>query len=190
MHSQARSRFTDILLHRETLRRRSFRTVAYMQNVALANLSEIRRFTKPRGTLNQLQVNSSIDLLEKFLKDATLYVLANLYEIQKLDDANIRRKERLDYLSQFVQTRIRSLQNPSDCTRAKILLAGTSCHCGYGCQTHYYMFCLNMAYATGRTLIPDSQKTSCIRWWAKTYMPLSEKCSIDDVGRDEVIVGK
>ncbi|CAL8077238.1 unnamed protein product [Calicophoron daubneyi] len=156
-----------------------------MWNVAFANLSKIRDITKSSGTLFQLslQLNSSTALIEKFLRDSTLYVLTNLYQIEKLDDVNLCRGDWLERLSDVVQTRIKLLQNPSDCTRANILVARTSCLCGYGCQMHYYMFCLNMAYATGRTLISDRQKTHCEKWWAESYMPFSDRCSMDDIGR-------
>ena len=76
-----------------------------MWNVAHARLSKLREITRTNGTLDQfsLRINSSAEFLETFLKESTLYILANLHKIKELEDAGVRRKQELGRLSNIVQ---------------------------------------------------------------------------------------
>ncbi|CAL8085199.1 unnamed protein product [Calicophoron daubneyi] len=183
--------YTSTVYYHESLRRRSISTVGYMSKIALANLSRIEESANSSKAVEQLllQAKSMARLIRNFLNHSTLYLLANLHKMEELDDARICRKEALNRLSYLVQARIKAIQNPPDCAHAKLLLADVSWPCGYGCHTHYFMFCLNMAYATGRTLISESLNTYCGKWWADSYMPFSDKCSMENVKEDEFIVG-
>ncbi|CAL8084658.1 unnamed protein product [Calicophoron daubneyi] len=191
-HNAERNRSVNTVLYRELLRRRSIKTVSYVRSVIVANLKRMKGISDSTRDVERLsmQLKPLISSTEKLLKQSTSYLLANLHEIEVLDDMNICRKEALNRLSNLVQARVKALQNPSDCTRAKILLADVSWPCGYGCHTHYLMFCLNNAYATGRTLILQSLKTDCGIWWSESYMSFSDKCSMNSVSRDDVIIGK
>ncbi|CAL8072377.1 unnamed protein product [Calicophoron daubneyi] len=189
---QTSSGSTNTVLYRELLRRRSIKTVGYSRNVMLANLEEMKGIVNSTGDVKHLsvQLKPLIKSNEKLLKESTSYLLANLHQIEGLDDMKICRKEALNRLSDLVQNRIKTLQNPPDCSRSKLLLADTTGHCGYGCQAHYLMFCLNIAYATGRTLILRSLNRDWAKWWSESYMSFSDNCNMDSVSRDDVIVGR
>uniref|UniRef100_T2M5J3 Alpha-(1,6)-fucosyltransferase n=1 Tax=Hydra vulgaris TaxID=6087 RepID=T2M5J3_HYDVU len=59
-------------------------------------------------------------------------------------------------LSNIVQKRIFTLQNPKNCDTAKKLVCSLNKGCGYGCQMHHVLYCFIVAYSTGRTMIIDS----------------------------------
>lgn len=59
-------------------------------------------------------------------------------------------------LSEVIQARLSELQNPSDCNKAKKLVCDLTKGCGFGCQMHHILYCLQAAFFTKRTLILDS----------------------------------
>ena len=60
-------------------------------------------------------------------------------------------------LSDLVQARLHSLQNPPDCESAKKLVCSLNKGCGYGCQIHHAIYCFITAYGTGRMMVLKSK---------------------------------
>jgi len=81
-------------------------------------------------------------------------------------------------LSEIVQGRLKFLQNPEDCSKARKLVCVLNKGCGFGCQVHHAAYCLVTAYATGRTLILESKGWRYNRaGWDKVFLPVSETCT-------------
>ncbi|VDQ09029.1 unnamed protein product [Trichobilharzia regenti] len=45
------------------------------------------------------------------------------------------------------------------------------------------MYCFQMAYATGRTLLLSTSGYSdtYTKWWIDNFLPLSDKCTVNDI---------
>ena len=81
-------------------------------------------------------------------------------------------------LSDLVQKRLRALQNPEDCSKAKKLVCKLNKGCGYGCQIHHAVYCFIVAYGTERTLILKSKGWRYNKGgFEEIFMPLSETCN-------------
>ena len=80
-------------------------------------------------------------------------------------------------LSGLVERRIRHLQNPPDCGRARKLVCDLTKTCGFGCQVHHLAMCFAVAYGTERTLV---LRTEGWRYasggWETVFMPVSDTC--------------
>ena len=76
-------------------------------------------------------------------------------------------------MSQLMQKRLHSLQNPRDCSEAQKLLCQVSKPCGFGCQIHHVAYCFIFAYATGRVLVVDSDGWRYSGNWDTVFQPLS-----------------
>ena len=70
-----------------------------------------------------------------------------------------REKEHLE-LSDIVQRRIYSIQNPQSCSNAKKLLCSLDSDCGFGCQFKRIVICLIISYATERTMLLETRDWS------------------------------
>ena len=67
------------------------------------------------------------------------------------------KREELNKLKERVQSTIHKLQNPPNCETAKKLVCQLNKGCGFGCQIHHAIYCLNTALATNRTLILETK---------------------------------
>nr|CAG4644667.1 EOG090X03KK [Leptodora kindtii] len=107
------------------------------------------------------------------------YVLLNdLEELANMEGHEAWRAAESRALSDLVQKRLRNLQNPKDCSKARKLLCNLNKSCGYGCQIHHATYCFIVAYATQRTMILNSKKWRYHRGgWEKIFMPVSETCT-------------
>lgn len=80
--------------------------------------------------------------------------------------------------SETVQSRLVQLQNPSDCSKAKKLVCDLMKGCGFGCQMHHILYCLQAAFYSKRTLVLDSYGWQYNSKGIEAYFkPLSEKCT-------------
>ena len=86
-------------------------------------------------------------------------------------------------LSDLIQKRIYTLQNPQSCARARKLVCHLNKGCGYGCQIHHALYCFIIAYGTERMLVLES------RGWRydpqgfeHVFLPLSETCPNFHIG--------
>lgn len=94
-------------------------------------------------------------------------------------DSEWRTKE-LASLADFVQSRLKRLQNPNDCQKARKLICDLNKNCGFGCQMHHLAHCLVAATALNRTLVANTNE-----WrsrgakqivWNQLFQPLSQTC--------------
>ena len=53
---------------------------------------------------------------------------------------------------------------------------------GFGSQLHHVIYCLTIAYGTGRTLVLNSSNWNYNADWEQVFQPLSNTCR-DAVGR-------
>ncbi|XP_022177853.1 alpha-(1,6)-fucosyltransferase-like [Myzus persicae] len=86
-------------------------------------------------------------------------LLNDIAKLATVDDYTRWRRKEYIYLKTLVQKRLRFLQNPEDCSKAKKLICNLipdRPSCGYGCRLHHLVNCLVVAYATKRTLVLDN----------------------------------
>ncbi|XP_026823366.1 alpha-(1,6)-fucosyltransferase-like [Rhopalosiphum maidis] len=118
-------------------------------------------------------------------------LLNDIDKLTKVDGyAQWRRKEYI-YLSTLVKKRIKILQNPQDCSKAKKLacnLISDHRSCGYGCRLHHLVNCMVVAYATKRTLVLDNPHNwgFSIDGFTSLFFPLSNLCT--SINKNETIL--
>nr|XP_039250584.1 alpha-(1,6)-fucosyltransferase-like [Styela clava] len=133
----------------------------------------------------------------KIRKDAERYInegyMSLKQEVDKL--MNISRKQRdfkIKLLKRFIRQKIKKLQNPEDCAKAKILICNVTNVCGFGCETHSLTNCLMQAFRYERTLVYNSKGWKYADdGWEYAFQPLG-KCNmsnavtaIDQIGESE-----
>ncbi|KAL5243983.1 hypothetical protein ACI65C_011393 [Semiaphis heraclei] len=131
----------------------------------------------------------------KIKKNFNEHYFSLLNDIAKLENVDgytqWRRKEYV-YLRTLVQKRLRFLQNPEDCSKAKKLFCNLNLDrrsCGYGCRLHHLVNCLIVAYSTKRTLILDNPHN----WefissgFSSLFFPLSSACT-SSLDNDETVL--
>ncbi|MCL4117072.1 UNVERIFIED_CONTAM: hypothetical protein GTU68_066300 [Idotea baltica] len=95
-----------------------------------------------------------------------------------MDGLNVWRDKEAKELSELVQNRLQTLQNPTDCAHAKKLVCNLNKGCGYGCQIHHVVYCFIVAYGSKRTLILKSKNWRYNRnGWEDVFQPLSNTCT-------------
>lgn len=122
-----------------------------------------------------------INRVDEVLSDGLDYKRTLVADIEQLRNKNgmneWRTKESLD-LGDLVQRRIKFLQNPNKCRKAKKLVCNLSKGCGYGCQLHHVTYCLIVAYATKRTLVLESKGWRyASQGWETVFQPVSDNCN-------------
>ncbi|CAL8116618.1 unnamed protein product [Orchesella dallaii] len=100
----------------------------------------------------------------------------NLYETNPtLGLAAAINRERAE-LADLVQGRIKTLQNPDNCAKAKKLVCTVDKICGFGCIVHHIAYCLITGYHTNRTVILKLKVLYDAKSWNETFLPLSSTC--------------
>ncbi|CAL8095889.1 unnamed protein product [Calicophoron daubneyi] len=148
--------------------------------MASAQLDKINKRLK--GNISSLDDNlqDMVTSLRRQLYDITLSLLVDLDGIGRVNGLAASRALDLNQLSSLIQDRIRVLQNPSDCKKAKFMLVSLNRPCAFGCNVHHLVYCFQVAYATGRTLAFDSSETShYTSWWEQNFEPLAKNCDRD-----------
>ena len=70
-------------------------------------------------------------------------------------------------------------QNPENCEVAnRLTCKPQQSTCGFGCQTHWMLYCFMISYGSGRTFVPHSSflQTYDKQGWHSVFLPLSETC--------------
>eukprot|EP00057_Strongylocentrotus_purpuratus_P016641 XP_011671115.1 PREDICTED: alpha-(1,6)-fucosyltransferase [Strongylocentrotus purpuratus] len=137
-----------------------------------------------RSQLNQLKKSSGdqktqvkIDQILENGGEQQRSIMTDIYNLSRADGFSSWRQKEAKELTKLVQQRLRYLQNPKDCSKAKKIVCNLNKGCGYGCQVHHVAYCMIVAYATERTLILDSKGWRYAReGWEKFFLPLSETC--------------
>ena len=143
-----------------------------------------------RGMLDRIQneIGSNIeDLLQQTLSNgqhrhSTLLVI--LEELAFHDGYQNWRDTENKLLSELVQKRIYTLQNPQNCSNARYSVCRINKGCGIGCELHHIVHCFIVSYATERTLIIDSRQWNYNKGgnggsFEDIFKPLSDSCVID-----------
>ena len=111
--------------------------------------------------------------------DHTLLLESNIEQLAENDGFSAWRAKESHELTSLVQSKIKQLQNPSNCEQAKKLV----CHlnhfgCGFGCLMHHASFCLLTALATQRVLILSDHPMYGTNATVKDVLaPLSFSCT-------------
>ncbi|CAL8105994.1 unnamed protein product [Calicophoron daubneyi] len=113
----------------------------------------------------------------KYLTTVALSLMAHLDRLGQADGVQIQRANQLNDLHCLVASRLLKLQNPPVCSKAKLLLVDLHPDKGLACQVHNFMFCLQLAYATGRTMLLRPKDHSFQNWWVENFEPFSNKCN-------------
>ena len=104
-------------------------------------------------------------------------LLLLLDELEETDGFQTWRKKEAKDLSDVVQGRLHSLQHPTNCSRSPKLICNLNIDCGFGCQLHHVVYCLIVAYGSGRTLLLKSSDWSYGKGaFEKFFKPLSGSC--------------
>uniref|UniRef100_A0A914XIW6 Alpha-(1,6)-fucosyltransferase n=1 Tax=Plectus sambesii TaxID=2011161 RepID=A0A914XIW6_9BILA len=105
--------------------------------------------------------------------------MADELRLADVDGSGFRREIQLKNLSNLMQKRLISLQNPRHCASARKLQCYINKSCGFGCQLHHVAYCLIFAYATERTLILEGNGQTwdySRKGWTAAFLPVSDTC--------------
>ncbi|CEF69279.1 Alpha-(1,6)-fucosyltransferase [Strongyloides ratti] len=140
---------------------------------AIRNTREMYYFVK--ASLSK--INNKI--LEE---DAVERLISLNVDIKKLyNDGSLWRSGELKKLSNFIQKKIYTLQNPKDCEKTNFMVCNLDKGCGFGCQLHHVAFCFYMALGTNRTLLFEKDGTDwrySKKGWESVFQPISN-CSFE-----------
>ena len=165
-------------LQYELFRRQTNRDLNEMWGFVRANLESV---INDKGTGSDLKAH-----LAQVISDTQhrhKAALADMHHMSEEDGFESFRNIEAKNLSDLIQRRLHSLQNPKDCHKAKKLLCNLNKGCGYGCQIHHAIYCFIVAYGTERMLVLRS------RGWRydaagfeDVFLPLSETCPDTKIG--------
>ena len=128
---------------------------------------------RDKNSSSQLETNNII--LEG--QDRYNSLLLFLDELEEMDGFQAWRKKEANDLSDVVQGRLHALQHPSNCSRSPKLICNLNIDCGFGCQLHHVVYCLIVAYGSGRTLLLKSSDWNYGKGaFEKVFKPLSGSC--------------
>ncbi|CAL8116612.1 unnamed protein product [Orchesella dallaii] len=126
----------------------------------------------------RIDLEDGLNILSRIVKD---YALGHGFNSsfqnssQSLQNPELINRERAE-LADLVQGRIKALQNPDDCAKAKKLVCSIDNLCGFGCIVHHVAYCLMTGYHTNRTIILNLTLKYGGQPWNETFLPLSSTC--------------
>ncbi|XP_023326613.1 alpha-(1,6)-fucosyltransferase [Eurytemora carolleeae] len=157
----------------EEYRRRASRDVKELLNFARAQLDGL---VKDKGHLEE-----TVKYIKNEITKHAHVVLVDLNKLREHDGFEEWRAKESLYLSDLVQKRLTTLQNPEDCGTAKKLLCNLNKGCGYGCQIHHAVYCFITAYGSKRTMILHSKGWRYNKkGYQEVFQPVSETCTSQD----------
>ncbi|XP_013793921.1 alpha-(1,6)-fucosyltransferase-like isoform X2 [Limulus polyphemus] len=123
----------------------------------------------------------TIKMLTETMEDIANHrrsIMVDLEKLKDLDGMAVWRQKEAQELGDIVQQRLKYLQNPKDCSKARKLTCSLNKGCGYGCQIHHVVYCFIVAYGTQRTLILKSKNWRYSRQgWESVFKPVSDTCT-------------
>ena len=141
-----------------------------------------------------LKTEKEITTILTDLRNRHSAILSQLEDLSNYDGYNSWREKESKELTDLVQKRISFIQNPRSCSNAKKLFCSIDGDCGFGCQFHRIVICLIISYATGRTLLLDTQNWSYScdgkGIFEHIFQPISETCSLHrdyDISNSKII---
>ncbi|PAA85849.1 hypothetical protein BOX15_Mlig000795g1, partial [Macrostomum lignano] len=161
----------------ERLRRRvqdGIREVRFMLNGQLAKLRKELSEKRPSAS----EIDGRLEGLAESVNEIIRLVGVEGEALAEAGGAADWRRRRLSRLQTELVNRIVKLQNPQQCQSAKKLICNLNKGCGFGCQAHHVLYCMTLAYATGRTFVLDSVNWRYSRGgWTSVFEPLSKTCT-------------
>ncbi|TKR60363.1 hypothetical protein L596_027619 [Steinernema carpocapsae] len=125
--------------------------------------------------------NKEINLgkVGKHALDQMFSLLATSLNFSYVDGSQEWRERSLAKLTNKIQGAIERKQNPTDCSKAKVLTCNLNKGCGFGCQLHHVAYCFVVAFGTNRTLILQEDGKEwrySDKGWSSVFQPVT-KCS-------------
>ncbi|CAG7819763.1 unnamed protein product [Allacma fusca] len=118
------------------------------------------------------------------LQDIYRVLRSHVINLRANDGYELFRQKETTELANLVQGRIKLLQNPVNCDTARKAVCKLNKPCGFGCQIHHVGYCLIHAYATGRTLILETEFWKYdSAGWNHVFLPVSDTCT--DSGKNQ-----
>nr|CAG4650039.1 EOG090X03KK [Sida crystallina] len=143
----------------------------YMRN-------ELENLKKNGHSQNAVELSDKISEILNAGSEHEKVLLNDLEDLSGMEGHDAWRAAESRALSDLVQKRLQSLQNPSDCSKARKLICNLNKSCGFGCQIHHAAYCLIVSYSTQRTMILNSKKWRYHRGgWERVFLPVSETCT-------------
>ncbi|CAK8692474.1 unnamed protein product [Clavelina lepadiformis] len=135
---------------------------------------------KTAGQVNKENSPGEAENIDGMMARLATQQQAALIDVEDLNALNNEwRSKEAKELQDLVQKRIRYLQNPKDCSKARQLVCNLNKGCGFGCQVHHLAYCFMVAYGTQRTLIIRSKNWRYnSEGWEAVYLPASETCRV------------
>ncbi|PVD22941.1 hypothetical protein C0Q70_16201 [Pomacea canaliculata] len=161
---------------RETARRRVESTAREVFYFITAKMDALRS--------GYFSVNEStepfIDSTKRELEDYKLALSSDLHRLRHVDKDEEWRDSESRRLGELVQRRLHDLQNPQNCSEAKLVVCNLGRPYGFGSMLHEATMCLLTAYATHRTLVLTTNGWRFTpSTWDTFMMPLST-CTAND----------
>ncbi|KAJ8687903.1 hypothetical protein QAD02_023698 [Eretmocerus hayati] len=160
-----------LLLYEETRRRikNDIQEMAYFINAELKKLKKDPFKYEDMGE----EISAALESFNERKK--SLFI--SLDKLSYFDGYRKWREKEVTELSNLVQKRFKTLQNPQNCQTAKKLLCQINKGCGFGCQIHHLVYCFLVAYGTKRTLILKSKGWKYQKeGWEAVFKPVSDSC--------------
>ncbi|KAF7633599.1 hypothetical protein Mgra_00007008 [Meloidogyne graminicola] len=85
--------------------------------------------------------------------------------------------QQLKIIGEKIKSALDLLQNPTDCSNARIILPTQ--YCGFGCIMHQINYCLIIGSESGRTVIIENEETKIYKFnvkWSEVFEPITN-CS-------------
>nr|CAH8821107.1 unnamed protein product [Trichobilharzia regenti] len=171
----------------EILRRRAIHYLHEMKYTSVGlhkiaqSLEEFSNLHESNTSVSSIRI--SLERYEIQLHEIIEDMEAHLKELGETDGFSRFRITGLNQLAETVQRRIRQLQNPTNCQTAKYITFDFTNLCGFGCSVHQLTACLHMAFEHKRVLVLKKHSPGDIfrEWLKQNTIPLSEKCSYEDL---------
>ncbi|CAL8095892.1 unnamed protein product [Calicophoron daubneyi] len=167
----------DIGLSHEILRRRSVNYAREIWYTTSKQLDKLRQKLAEDNKNPDKELVNMVDSIRGQLSNITLSLMVDLDGLGRVDGLAASNIRGLTQLSRLVQNRLTALQNPSNCATSKFLIVSLNRPCAFGCNVHHLVYCFQMAYATGRTLLIGHDSSPYSSWWERNFEPLSNKCN-------------
>nr|CAD7433186.1 unnamed protein product [Timema monikensis] len=158
----------------ESMRRRIFNNVKSLWYLVRSRVNLLKKELSSMLPKLASRIGSTLELAEEHER----YLKNELSVMGEIDGFSAWRENEAIKLSDLVQRRLKFLQNPPSCDKAKKLVCSLNKKCGYGCQIHHLAYCMIIAYGTEHTLILDSKEWSYHKGgWEEVFQPLSNNCT-------------
>ncbi|XP_025108912.1 alpha-(1,6)-fucosyltransferase-like [Pomacea canaliculata] len=155
---------------RETARRRVESTAREVFYFITAKMDALSHGNFSLNELTKQFINNTRTELEDYKRSLS----NDLHQLSHVDEDDEWRVSESKQLGDLVLRRLLALQNPQDCSKAKLVVYNLGRPYGFGSMLHEATMCLLTAYATHRTLVLTTNGWGFTpSTWDTFMMPLS-----------------